>query len=113
MKIIIDTMPDSNGKIIYEIRNNRGKVEVLGQGNTIGDASKNAISDYYDMFADDDTLMMNRPKLNMIPVKERSKYRCHECGTTKSVKYLVRINDPRYSGENRVPMCNKCVTMYI
>lgn len=53
MKIIIDTHPDTDGKFVYEIRNARGGIEIMGQGRTIGEAAKEAIVDYYDCFADE------------------------------------------------------------
>lgn len=49
----------------------------------------------------------------MIPIAERYKYRCHFCGTNKSVKYLVDYYVSWMNGKAiTVPCCNICVLLY-
>lgn len=40
-------------------------------------------------------------------------YRCHICGTTKSVKYLMTVYDPVVDDKPvEVPVCNKCALLH-
>ena len=51
--------------------------------------------------------------MEMIPVGERSKYACHFCDNTLSVKYIVTVVDPMEGTEpQRVPCCNKCAALF-
>ena len=47
--------------------------------------------------------------LEPIPIEERSKYRCRECGETRSVKYFIETIDPCESDKPfKAPYCNMC-----
>lgn len=47
--------------------------------------------------------------MKTINIEQRNKYRCHFCGTTKSVKYIVKIYDPIVDDKPvNVTCCNKC-----
>lgn len=46
--------------------------------------------------------------MKVIPVEQRGKRRCYFCGETRSVKYIVTVNNPKPS---EVPCCNKCALM--
>lgn len=51
--------------------------------------------------------------MNMIPIQDRHKYRCHFCGETRSVKYVCEVMDPVVSTErSTVACCNKCAAIY-
>lgn len=51
--------------------------------------------------------------MKLIPIEERGKYRCHFCGTNKSVKYVIKIFDPVISDKPaKVTCCNKCALLY-
>jgi transcription elongation factor Elf1 len=40
-------------------------------------------------------------------------YRCHLCGTTKSVKYLMKVYDPVADDKPvEVAVCNKCALLH-
>ena len=46
----------------------------------------------------------------LIPTEKRQNYRCHFCGTNKSVKYVTEIIDPVIDSKpTRVCCCNKCI----
>ena len=32
--------------------------------------------------------------MKLIPISERNKYRCYQCGETRSVKYFIETVDP-------------------
>lgn len=47
--------------------------------------------------------------MKLIPIEDRGKYRCHFCGETRSVKYLVNCFDPVVASEPiEVACCNRC-----
>lgn len=47
--------------------------------------------------------------MKLIPIEDRGKYRCHFCGETRSVKYLVNYFDPVETSEPiEVACCNRC-----
>lgn len=51
--------------------------------------------------------------MTLIPVEHRKYCRCYFCGTTKSVKYTVTINDPILANEpSNVCCCNKCALVF-
>lgn len=40
-------------------------------------------------------------------------HRCHFCGETKSVKYLMKVSDPVVSDKPiEVTVCNKCAMLH-
>ena len=46
----------------------------------------------------------------LIPIADRPKYRCHFCGTNKSVKYITEVYDPVIDSKpTKVCCCNKCI----
>lgn len=50
--------------------------------------------------------------MKLIPIEERGKYRCHFCGTNKSVKYVIKIFDPVIDDKPvKVTCCNKCALL--
>lgn len=52
--------------------------------------------------------------MKLIPIEDRGKYRCHFCGETRSVKYLVNCFDPVVSSEPiEVACCNRCCALLI
>jgi hypothetical protein len=51
--------------------------------------------------------------VKIIPVEKRQNYRCHFCGTTRSVKYVTEIFDPVISDKpTGVCCCNKCLVLH-
>jgi hypothetical protein len=47
--------------------------------------------------------------MKLIPIEKRPGIRCHFCGETRSVKYVVEISDPVVSNKPvAVYCCNKC-----
>ena len=47
--------------------------------------------------------------LKVIPIADRHKYRCHECGETRSVKYFIESYNPTINDKNvNIAYCNKC-----
>lgn len=51
--------------------------------------------------------------MKVIPIEKRNKYKCYFCGTTKSVKYIVKINDTIFSDKpSNVCCCNKCALVF-
>ena len=51
-------------------------------------------------------------KFKLISAKERNGIRCYFCGTSKSVKYEVRIFDDVPDIRKRY-CCNKCVLVFV
>lgn len=51
----------------------------------------------------------------LIKPSERERYRCHFCGETRSVKYIVSVYDPvvRSNGISKVTCCNMCFARYL
>ena len=52
--------------------------------------------------------------ISMIPPDKRNNYRCHFCGETRSVKYVVEIFDPVIDAHNpsKVVCCNVCHALH-
>lgn len=52
--------------------------------------------------------------ISMIPSDKRKNYRCHFCGTDKSIKYVTEIFDPVIdaSKPTRVCCCNLCFALF-
>ena len=51
--------------------------------------------------------------MNVIPIEKRNKCKYYFCGTTKSVKYIVKINDTIFSDKpSNVCCCNKCALVF-
>ena len=50
--------------------------------------------------------------LDLIPAKDRHKYKCYGCGETRSVKYFNKSYD-LHTGKliNKIPYCNKCILL--
>ena len=49
---------------------------------------------------------------SVIPIEKRKNYRCHFCGTTRSVKYVTEIFDPVIDSKpTKVCCCNKCILL--
>lgn len=52
--------------------------------------------------------------MELIPMEDRSQYRCHFCLSEQSVKYFVEVTDPCESDEpTTVACCNKCALLYL
>lgn len=51
--------------------------------------------------------------MKLIEDWQKRKLKCHFCGTTKSVKYSVKVLDPVISSkQTEVCCCNKCILKY-
>ena len=52
--------------------------------------------------------------MELIPIAERNKYQCRQCGETRSVKYFIETIDPLEGSEPfYAPYCNKCALNHI
>ena len=51
--------------------------------------------------------------MKLIPMDDRVNKRCYFCGTYRSVKYVVKVNDPVLSEKpTNVYCCNRCAAIF-
>lgn len=51
--------------------------------------------------------------ITIIPVDERSKYKCCVCGEKRSVKYIIATKNKNASYSESSALCNKCALILI